>query len=178
MQRRLLIKNILLFTSAVVLTPSFVWGAEKVLPAGGTSIAFDAQGTLAAVVDTLIPKTDTPGAKDLNVHAFVWRMIKDCYPQNAQDRFLKGLTQLDGISQVRFQKVFMQCSKPERELLLKEISDKKTYTGEVLFFFPLMKSLTIQGYMNSEFVMTNLQKYELIPARYNGYFPVKSVKNG
>jgi hypothetical protein len=37
-----------------------------------------------------------------------------------------------------------------------------------------MKQQTINGYMNSKYVMTNLVVWELIPGRYNGYFPVKA----
>jgi hypothetical protein len=32
----------------------------------------------------------------------------------------------------------------------------------------------IQGFMNSKYVMTDLKQYELVPGRYNGYFPVKT----
>jgi hypothetical protein len=38
----------------------------------------------------------------------------------------------------------------------------------------MAKALTINGYMTSKYVMTNITKYELVPGRYNGFAPVKT----
>lgn len=173
MKRRMVIKNIVLYTTGATIFPSFLTGSERVSDAGELVIASYPEKVMAEVVDTIIPKTDTPGAKDLLVHAFVLRMINDCYDENAQNRFMKGLSQLDEICNARFNKLFINCTASQREQLLTDIANKKGYQGDVLYFFPLMKNLTLQGYLNSQYVMTNLVKYELIPARFNGYFPVK-----
>ena len=34
---------------------------------------------LASIVETIIPETDIPGARSLNVHTFIQKMVKDCY---------------------------------------------------------------------------------------------------
>ena len=169
MKRRSAIKNMVLLTTGVTILPSFLTASE-----GATALTAtrSREELLAEVADTIIPGTDTPGAKDLGVHIFVLRMINGCYDKNAQDRFMNGLTQLDEISKSRFNKPFISCPASQREQLLTEISNKNGYQGDVLYFFPLMKSLTLQGYLNSQYVMTNLVKYELVPARFNGYFPV------
>jgi len=38
-----------------------------------------------------------------------------------------------------------------------------------------MKSKTIEGYMSSKYVMTNLIVWELVPGRWNPYYAVKSA---
>ena len=43
------------------------------------------------VADIIIPKTDTPGAKEAGVPAFIDLMLKDCYSKEDQDRFTAGL---------------------------------------------------------------------------------------
>jgi hypothetical protein len=40
-------------------------------------------------------------------------------------------------------------------------------------FVKLVKNITIQGYLNSEYVMTNLRIFEFVPGRYHGCVPVK-----
>jgi len=47
------------------------------------------------VAEIIIPKTDTPGAKDVGVPGFIDTMLKDCYKKEDQDRFLEGLTAFD-----------------------------------------------------------------------------------
>jgi hypothetical protein len=39
-----------------------------------------------------------------------------------------------------------------------------------------MRQRTIEGYLNSKYVMTNVIKYEFIPSRqYDGFYPVKNL---
>ena len=47
------------------------------------------------VADIIIPKTDTPGAKEAGVPAFIDLMLKDCYSKEDQDRFLAGIQSFD-----------------------------------------------------------------------------------
>lgn len=55
----------------------------------------DQQKTLAALVDQIIPATDTPGASDVGVPQFIDQMLADWYAPDERDAFLAGLTELD-----------------------------------------------------------------------------------
>ncbi len=49
------------------------------------------QGILVSqVAEIIIPKTDTPGAKETGVPGFIDLMLKDVYSKEDQDRFLVG----------------------------------------------------------------------------------------
>lgn len=37
-----------------------------------------------------------------------------------------------------------------------------------MYFFKILKRRTVQGYLNSEYVMKNKLIYELVPGRYDG----------
>src|SRR5215204_3345793 len=50
---------------------------------------------LPELVETIIPRTDTPGAKDALVHVFVDLFVKDCYPKAQRDMFLGGFAGLE-----------------------------------------------------------------------------------
>ncbi|GAB3803166.1 lactose 3-dehydrogenase subunit gamma LacC [Spirosoma humi] len=127
---------------------------------------------LAELVETIIPVTDTPGAKALHVHQFVQKMVADCYDKATQENFQKGLDSLDGLAKASFSKPFAEGNTAQRTALLTELS-KSTDTAQK-DFYALVKNLTIRGYLTSEYVMTNLTHYQFIPGHYYGCVPVKA----
>jgi hypothetical protein len=127
---------------------------------------------LAELVETIIPVTDTPGAKALNVHQFVQKMVADCYDKTTQENLQKGLDSLDGLAKASFNKPFAEGDTGQRTALLTQLS-KSTDTAQK-DFYSLVKNLTIRGYMTSEYVMTNLTHYQFIPGHYYGCVPVKA----
>lgn len=111
---------------------------------------------LAELTESLIPKTDTPGAKDLNLHLFVMKMVDDCASPEEQKAFIDGL-------------------KGAATIKGKGLKDMQTYLAALPaedVFFQLLKRRTVQGYLNSEYVMKNKLVYELVPGRYNGAMKV------
>ncbi|QJD81343.1 gluconate 2-dehydrogenase subunit 3 family protein [Spirosoma rhododendri] len=146
------------------------WTAESVRLATPLLPA-DQVETLAAVVDTIIPATDTPGAKDLNVQQFIQKVVADCYDKPTQDMLSNGLVLTNDLAQKTFGKPFNAGDATQRVTLLKQL-EQSTDPAQAAFI-KLVKPLTIRGYLNSEYVMTNLTHYEFIPGHYNGCVPVK-----
>ncbi len=173
MQRRTALKNVAATMGALVALPAWAsgWNGQKIMKATLLSPAED--NLLAEVVETIIPTTDTPGAKELGVHRFVEKMVADCYDKKAQASLVAGLAALDPQSQQTFKKSFAEGTPAQRIHILEgmELSDDPSRKA----FFGMVKSLTIQGYMSSEYVMTNLTKYELVPGRFHGCVPVKQA---
>jgi Gluconate 2-dehydrogenase subunit 3 len=171
MQRRSAIKNIALTIGGAIVLPSWAnaWNRESLQHSRLISPSQDA--LLAEIVETIIPKTTTPGAKELNIHQFTTKMVTDCYDKNAQGIFTKGFDLVDKNAKNSFSKSFMDCDAKQRlEVLDKmsksENSDEKNFVG-------LVKGLTIRGYLNSEYVMTNLRIFEFAPAHFYGCVPIK-----
>lgn len=129
---------------------------------------------LAEITETIIPttqstapaKTEIPGAKALQVHRFVERMVVDCSDKAAQETFRKGLSATDDVAQAYINKPFLEGTPAERLTILKQMSQSSDATQKG--FVALVKNLTIRGYMTSEYVMTNISHYEMAPARYKG----------
>lgn len=107
---------------------------------------------LAELVEAILPKTDSPGAKELNLHLFVMKMLDDCTSPEDQKKFLEGLKSAHSIKGKAL---------ADQQAYLKALPKEDT-------FFNILKSRTIQGYKNSEYVMKNKLVYELVPGRYNG----------
>lgn len=172
MNRRELLHRLGMTVGGLVALPAWAnaWHKDQLSPSSWLSQQENT--TLQAAVDTLIPATDTPGAKDLGVPAFVALMIRDIYESKDQTLFQTFLATVESQSQYVFGKSFATASEKQRLQILSnvEISDKP----EDKRGFGLFKNLTIQGYLTSEYVMTNILPYEFIPSRYHGCVPVNA----
>lgn len=174
MQRRTALKHLLIAAGGTLLLPSCLHSDKKAsIPLDHLKINATQEDLLAEIAETLIPKTDTAGAKELGVHQFVLTMVDDCHEKETQQNFLKGLDQLDDLSEKHYNAGFIKASLQQREELLSRI-EKKEFKGDVLSFYLLMKELTIEGYVKSKYVMSNLLPYELVPARFHGCVPVNN----
>ncbi|WP_423149311.1 gluconate 2-dehydrogenase subunit 3 family protein [Rubrolithibacter danxiaensis] len=175
MDRRSAVKSFLIAGSALAFFPSCLQDKKITsVKLKNLSIDQDQEKLLGEITETLIPKTDTPGAKDLSLHLFVLKMMDDLFEKEQQEKFVKGLDQIDEIAEKNYNNRFVKLTAPQREELLNRV-EKKEFSGDVQSFYPLMKQLTITGYLNSKYVMTKLRVYELVPARFHGCVPVKKV---
>lgn len=139
------------------------------------SITLDEESLLADLAETIIPRTKTPGARELKLHLYVLKMLDDCYEKTEQDQFVTGLEQLKDHIYDKYSKSFNKLSATQQRTILTYLEKSKTNSAELATFYQILKDRTIDGYLNSKYVMTKLIIWELVPGRYNGYFPVKSA---
>jgi hypothetical protein len=131
------------------------------------------------MAETIIPKTSTPGATDLNLYGFIMKMLDDCTKKKDQQIFLKGMGEFNEVPKKLFNKNFAECSKKEKEDVLRSFEKKdNNYSKDMLAFYNAVKGLTVFGYTESKYFMTKRVVYELVPGRYNAYYPVKNFKAG
>lgn len=145
------------------------WTGKSLLT-GDAFLSTSQEELLAELAETFIPATDTPGAKALEVHSFIQKMVTDCYEKDVQDTLKNGLDKVESLSKERFDKSFNALATAEREEVLSQL--EQSTEEEQQSFYSLVKGLTIHGYMTSEYVMKNLIKYEMVPGRYLGCVPV------
>lgn len=172
MQRRAALKTFALSIGSTLVLPSWAnaWSKET-LCQSDIILSSSQEALLAEIVETIIPKTDTPGARELNVDKFVTLMVADCYDAKAQETFKKGLSAADEIAKKDYSKAFTEVEPAQRLAVLNKMDKSGNDTEKG--FIRLVKNLTIQGYLNSEYVMTNLRVFEFIPGRYHGCVPAK-----
>ena len=130
-------------------------------------MSFAQDAVLAEVCETIIPTTNTPGAKAAGVPDFIKKLIADCYEQADQKAFMDGLDKLEADTQAKFTKSFADITNEQRIEMLKEVEASKSR------FWRLAKELTIFGYFTSEIGCTQALRYEAIPGRYDGNYPYK-----
>ena len=174
--RRFAIRQILCISAGVVLIPSCMQDKSKsAILLKNISIDPGQEKLLEELAETIIPAGSTPGAKDVYAHLFALKMLDDCYNKENQQKFINGMKQFESMVQKRFSKSFVQCSVQEREAMLHDMEMKKESNEDPVFFYSTIKKLTIQGYSTSQYYLTKVQVYALIPGRFHGCVAVKNT---
>lgn len=173
MQRRSLLKNLALTVGGLVSLPAWATGWSPDSLGAVLTLAPDDEALLGEIVETFIPETTTPGAKSLKIHQFAMRMIRDCYDQTAQATLQQGLALTEATAGQTINKSFGSGSAAERMAILTSLSASTDPAGKA--FVDLIKRLTIQGYMNSEFYLVNVEKFNMAPGFYHGCVPVAKL---
>lgn len=108
--------------------------------------------TVGALVELIIPATDTPGARAALVDRFVDGVLAASTATD-RDRFLAGLAWLDARSTMLFGQRFAASTPSQQTDLLTRISDDRSASGESQTgrdFFTAIKTMTITGYYTTE----------------------------
>lgn len=138
---------------------------------------------LAALAETIIPATDTPGAREAGVGAYIYIMVKDCTDRKSQNKFINGLKELEEYCSGHYQKTYIQCSASEQQTILRHFQQKGRSYGGIIgkvqdrylgrSFFSTLKEYAVQGYCTSELGATKGLAFIAIPGRYNGCIPLE-----
>ena len=177
MNRRAVIKNFLFVSAGVSLLPSCFHDKGKAsFLLKNIDINGDQEKMLADLSEAIIPKTSTPGAKDLSSHLFVMMMVDDCYNKEGQQKFMKGMAGFEDATQKKYNNSFSQCTTAQRNELLTSLESKKdAKDDDVVYFYHTVKRLTVQSFTSSQYYLTKVQVYEMVPGRYHGCVPVKKA---
>jgi gluconate 2-dehydrogenase gamma chain len=142
------------------------------------------QGALISQVsEIIIPKTDTPGAKDVGVPGFIDQIVKECYKKEDQDTFLKELQAFDDAAKKEYGDPFIELDAEQQTAFVKKVHDaavntEDTGTPAPRPFILALKELTMLGYFTSEPGATQVLQYNPVPGAYKGCVPVSEAGNG
>jgi len=175
MDRRELLKLIAIATSGAVIGGEFLLAGCK-NPEAGAGLGFSADNLsfLDEVAETILPKTNTPGAKDAEVAKFMQVMVNDCYTAADQQIFFEGINKLNDACKKMHNTDFMKASMEQRTGLLTELDkEAKEYRKnkkkeDPNHYFTMMKQLTLQGYFTSKAALTSVFDYHSVPGKYDG----------
>ena len=129
---------------------------------------------LDEIAETIIPATNTPGAKAAETGAFMALMVKDCYTVKDQQVFINGLKDINDKALANFKAAFIELKPAQKQELLnkldieqKEIQKTKA-KEQPAHYFRMMKELTLLGFFTSEIGGTQVLTYQEVPGRYDG----------
>ena len=134
--------------------------------------------TVATIAELIIPKTDTPGAREAGVPAFIDVMFAEWGDDDQRKVFTAGLANVDERSRALFGKDFIACNEAQQTQILTgldaelaRLRDTKADTSKN--FFQAMKWLTLTGYYTSEVGATTEQHFRVVPGRYEPCYPLE-----
>jgi hypothetical protein len=122
------------------------------------------------IADIIIPKTDTSGALDAGVPAFIDSVLAAVYPKDAQERFTMGLGEF-------VTNKFLAWERKQRVLTVRE-SLEAALAGErnPKPFILMARELTLLGFFSSEVGITENMEYVPVPTVYHGCVPLSEMK--
>jgi hypothetical protein len=176
MNRRKAVSNMVILAIGSVGLPSCGQKAGALVKLKNYSIDGDEEKMLAQLSDTIIPKTNFPGAEDLKAHLFTLMMVDDCYGSDKQKKFTAGLKKFDKLVKSKYNNAFTACTASQKKDWLTAIEKKKDIPEDVLFFYETTKSHTLQAFTSSKEYMTDVIKYNIVPgSNFKGCVPVKNL---
>ncbi len=149
--------------------------------------------TVVAMIDQILPATNTPGAKAAHVNEFIDVILTEWATDEERRNFLDGLADVDKQSNTLFGKDFASASAAQQLVLLRsmdaasavarlERSERKEgppfwepegrdtqMQGD---FFTVFKNMTVHGYYTSEIGFKQELKLAIIPGAQHGCAPL------
>jgi len=160
MTRRDAFQRIALLLGGIALAPELLANA---LSAPAPFSPPDRKRLLEEMAETIIPTTDTPGAKDAGVADFIAHAVEFCFPKARQERFWGELNSTDDACFKKTGKSFVDCSTEERIAFFTELQSRKRSDKNEQPFFNTLKMLVLHGYFTSEIGASQALNYDPVP---------------
>jgi len=186
-----------LFTAGAVLpalTPELFAFYQQAQPGASYSLRTlnpHQNDTVVAMIDQIIPATDTPGAKGARVNEFMDVILTEWANDEERRNFLNGLDGVDKQSNTLFGKDFSSASPVQQIVLLRSMDEvaetarsQQKEQGPPLWepagrdtqmqgdFFTVFKNMTLHGYYTSEIGFSQELKLQIIPGAQHGCMPL------
>jgi len=188
MQRRDLLKLIASATGmAMIGMPGAVFGYAQAPQSPGNAFSAAEVAKLDEIAEIIIPRTNTPGAKDAGVGLFMAQYVTDCYTAEQQTTFRAGLADIDARAGAGG---FIALTPAARVELLNTldaeakaraaaaasatVSDAEDFAATESMgskephYFTMFKQLVLFSFFTSETGATQVLRYVAVPGYYDG----------
>ena len=138
---------------------------------------------IADLAETIIPRTNTPGARDAEVESYIIKMITENTDAKMQRSFLAGINAVERYTLDEYKNTFTNCTVAQKNDVLKHFEDKANYSIGIFnkvnrklfgapFFFHL-RDLTVEGYCTSLAGATQGMAYDYVPVTFEACIPLQ-----
>jgi hypothetical protein len=143
---------------------------------------------ISAFVDTLLPKTDTPGALDVKTDIFLDLVFAKTYNSSSQENVAAEIKKFNDDCIKSYGKIFAELDAEQRKAVFKKMEAASakfnpkvwgTAVGQQpeIDFYRSLKSMTLWGYFTSEEIGLNHLNYDPVPGEYKGCVPLPEIGN-
>lgn len=144
--------------------------------------------TIAAILDMILPRTDTPGALDVKSDIFIDKVIAKTYDEEAQKKMRSEIAAFNSECEKNYGNTFIELNPSDREKVLQaaEKNSGKFSPGvwgtavgkqETIGFYRSIKSMAIWAYFSSEEIGEKVLAYDPVPGTFEPCIPVSEVGN-
>lgn len=162
------------FLLGAALSPSIVAGVLRAQPAAaGARLSGEHDLAFAALAERILPRTDTPGAADVGVPAFIGRMFAEFLTTAERSTLTSGVTALDLGCTARLGRPFAALEGAQQDDEIRRLIGSKDAAERE--FLRLTREVVIVGYFTSEKIGKTLLRYEPVPGRYDADIPLSET---
>ena len=193
MNRRDAIRKTGLIAGASLLVPSFLsllqsCKSEPRLDWQPLFFTEDEARFISALVDTILPRTETPGALDVKVDIFIDKVFAKTYDAEGQQKVRAEIAQFNEDCKKNFGAAFADLDEKDRAKALNAAeANSGKFNGAVwgtavgtqapVGFYRSLKSMALWAYMSSEEIGEKVLNYDPVPQEYKGCIPLSDVGN-
>ncbi len=167
MNRRDLIKNIALISGGIFIGSNFLLTSCKNTEAGTQTLSEDLLKLLDEIAETIIPETETAGAKTTKVAEFISKVFQDIYTEEEQTDFIAALQMINDKANEKMGSDFVNLSAEKRAQLFNEIKNPKDKGLLAIYQMVLFSYLTSEKGIKATF------RYVPVPGKQEGDIPYK-----
>ena len=188
MNRREVVKRVIGAVGATLYVPSLILSNESCAAATEPNWRPEFFSNKDAIlvselVEIFLPQTDTPGANDVGVPAFIDSIAMHVMTNQEQVSFLAGLKHLDDEARLTHHCSFLECRSAEKISVVKKlhneaIAEHLKSGGKKNPFILTFKELALLAYFSTEVGATKVLQYEAVPGSYKSCIPVDQAGNG
>jgi hypothetical protein len=143
---------------------------------------------IADIAETILPRTQTLGAKDLNLDRFIDKMLKDTLSVGEQKDFISSLNAFESGCKNAYGKPFTACTHKEKiDFVLKidntPVKSPPSVFGVRLgklpptFAFQRVKELSLLGFFTAQDIGEKVLAYDPVPGIFLGCVPLSQIGN-
>lgn len=159
-------------------------------PAAPRTLSPHQYSTVTAIAELIIPRTETPGARDVGVGDFIDLMLTEWCSEQERTLFLNGLADVDARPRTLFGKDFDACSLGQQAQILRTLGEQMSEEADALRdharlyrgslpepdqnFYYMIRRLALTAYYTTEAGATGELDFQIIPDRYDGCAEAKA----
>jgi gluconate 2-dehydrogenase gamma chain len=131
---------------------------------------------VAEIAEIMIPKTNTSGARDAGVPAFIDLALDGLYPAEDQARYRAGLVEFETAARASGKPFLEQDEQARADFLHNALAVAVNSDRKPRPFILMTRELTLLGYFSSQVGITENMEYVAVPTAYHGCVPLSQMK--
>ena len=131
---------------------------------------------LRALADAMLPRTDTPGALDVEAPEFVDLLLAEWYPEEERKQLLAGFDALDERCRSAQGRPFAELEEVGRVAFLTAIDGEKGDPGSAADSYQRIKQQLIYGFLTAQPIAAIVNTTPIIPGHFDGCIPLGGAR--